>query len=55
MRMLSEEIFQVHLDPANSNNLVSDLLTEVEKLRIARTAAISLGIPSHSARTEPGQ
>jgi hypothetical protein len=26
------------LDPANSNNVVSDLLTEVEKLRIARTA-----------------
>jgi Nucleotidyltransferase domain len=25
------------LDPANSNNVVSDLLTEVEKLRIART------------------
>jgi hypothetical protein len=32
------------LDPANSNNVVSDLLTEVEKLRIARRAAISLGI-----------
>jgi len=31
------------LDPANSNNVVSDLLTEVEKLRIARRAAISLG------------
>ena len=30
------------LDPANSNNVVSDLLTEVEKLRIARTAEISL-------------
>ena len=30
------------LDPANSNNVVSDLLTEVEKLRIARTARISL-------------
>ncbi|HTM51973.1 MAG TPA: nucleotidyltransferase domain-containing protein [Bryobacteraceae bacterium] len=27
------------LDPANSNNVVSDLLTEVEKLRISRTAA----------------
>ena len=27
------------LDPANSNNVVSDLLTPVEKLRIARTAA----------------
>ncbi len=31
------------LDPANSNNVVSDLLTEVEKLRIARTASFSLG------------
>jgi Nucleotidyltransferase domain len=31
------------LDPANSNNVVSDLLTDVEKLRIARTAALSLG------------
>ena len=31
------------LDPANSNNVVSDLLTDVEKLRIARTAAVSLG------------
>ena len=31
------------LDPANSNNVVSDLLTDVEKLRIARRAAISLG------------
>ena len=30
------------LDPANSNNVVSDLLTEVEKLRIARRAALSL-------------
>lgn len=28
------------LDPANSNNVVSDLLTDVEKLRIARTAAV---------------
>jgi hypothetical protein len=27
------------LDPANPSNVVSDLLTEVEKLRIARTAA----------------
>ena len=27
------------LDPANSNNVVSDLLTDVEKLRIARRAA----------------
>jgi hypothetical protein len=33
------------LDPANSNNVVSDLLTEVEKLRIARRAEISLGAP----------
>jgi hypothetical protein len=31
------------LDPANSNNVVSDLLTEVEKLRIARRASLSLG------------
>ena len=31
------------LDHANSNNAVSDLLTELEKLRIARRAAISLG------------
>lgn len=31
------------LDPANSDNVVSDLLTEVEKLRISRRAAISLG------------
>ena len=30
------------LDPANSNNVVSDLLTEVEKLRISRTAGMSL-------------
>jgi predicted nucleotidyltransferase len=30
------------LDPANSNNVVSDLLTEVEKLRIARRARFSL-------------
>jgi hypothetical protein len=30
------------LDPANSNNVVSDLLTEVEKLRISRRAAMSL-------------
>jgi nucleotidyltransferase-like protein len=30
------------LDPANSNNVVSDLLTEVEKLRIARLAKVSL-------------
>ena len=36
------------LDPANSNNVVSDLLTDVEKLRIARTAAVSLGIPFDS-------
>ena len=33
------------LDPANSNNVVSDLLTEVEKLRIARRAEMSLGVP----------
>jgi len=32
------------LDPANSNNVVSDLLTEVEKLRIARRARASLTI-----------
>lgn len=30
------------LDPANSNNVVSDLLTEVEKLHISRRAAMSL-------------
>ena len=30
------------LDPANSNNVVSDLLTEVERLRIARGARLSL-------------
>ena len=30
------------LDPANSNNVVSDLLTEVEKLRIACTAGSSI-------------
>jgi len=30
------------LDPANSNNVVSDLLTEVERLRIARRASLSL-------------
>ena len=30
------------LDPANSNNVVSDLLTEVEKLYIARTASLSV-------------
>jgi hypothetical protein len=38
------------LDPANSNNVVSDLLTEVEKLRIARRARLSLwgkwGLPT---------
>jgi predicted nucleotidyltransferase len=33
------------LDPANSNNVVSDLLTDVEKLRIARRAEMSLGAP----------
>jgi hypothetical protein len=33
------------LDPANSDNVVSDLLTEVEKLRIARRAEMSLGAP----------
>ena len=38
------------LDPANSNNVVSDLLTPVEKLRIARRAAVSLG---HSISFEP--
>jgi hypothetical protein len=32
------------LDPANSNNIVSDLLTDVEKLRISRRAAVSLDI-----------
>lgn len=32
-------------DPANSNNVVSDLLTEVETLRIARRAEMSLGHP----------
>ena len=31
------------LDPANSNNVVSDLLTEVEKLHISRRAKVSLG------------
>ena len=36
------------LDPANSDNVVSDLLTPVEKLRIARRAAVSLGIPFDS-------
>ena len=38
------------LDPANSNNVVSDLLTEVEKLHIARMARLSLwgkwGLPT---------
>jgi predicted nucleotidyltransferase len=38
------------LDPANSNNVVSDLLTEVEKLHIARRARLSLwgkwGLPT---------
>ena len=38
------------LDPANSDNVVSDLLTEVEKLRIARRARLSLwgkwGLPT---------
>ena len=33
------------IDPGNSNNIVSDLLTDVEKLRISRRAAISLGPP----------
>ena len=33
------------LDPANSNNVVSNLLTEVEKLRIACVAEISLQRP----------
>ena len=33
------------LDPANSNNVVSDLLTEIERLRIARRAEMSLGAP----------
>ena len=30
------------LDPANSNNVVSDLLTEVEKLHISRKARMYL-------------
>ena len=38
------------LDPANSNNIVSDLLTDVERLRIARRARLSLwgkwGLPT---------
>lgn len=34
------------LDPANSNNVVSDLLTDVEKLRIARTAHGKWGLPT---------
>jgi hypothetical protein len=42
------------LDPANSDNVVSDLLTEVEKLHIARRAAISLGIPFHSSPARKG-
>jgi len=33
------------LDPGNSNNVVSDLLTAVERLRIARRAEMSLGVP----------
>jgi Nucleotidyltransferase domain len=41
------------LDPANSNNVVSDLLTEVEKLRIARRAAVSLDIPFSSSPAHP--
>ena len=34
------------LDPANSHNVVSDLLTDVEKLRISRRAEMSLGHPA---------
>jgi len=34
------------LDPANSENVVSDLLAEVEKLRIVRGAEMSLGLPA---------
>ena len=34
------------LDPANSENVVSDLLAEVEKLRIVRRAEMSLGLPA---------
>ena len=30
------------IDPANSSNVVSDLLTEVERLRTARTARLSV-------------
>ena len=41
------------LDPANSNNVVSDLLTEVERLRIARRAEISLGAPWPKAPDHP--
>jgi hypothetical protein len=41
------------LDPANSNNVVSDLLTEVEKLRIARRAETSLGASSPKAPDHP--
>jgi hypothetical protein len=40
LRFLATDFLTTRLhDPANSNNVVSDLLTEVEKLRISRTAA----------------
>jgi hypothetical protein len=41
------------LDPANSNNVVSDVLTDVEKLRIAHRAELSLGAPSPKAPDHP--
>ena len=42
------------LDPANSSNVVSGLLTDVERLRIARTAAVSLRIPFNSGPAREG-
>ena len=50
LRFLATDFLTTRLlDPANSNNVVSDLLTEVEKLRIARRAELSLGAPSPKA------
>jgi len=40
LRFLATDFLTTRLlDPANSNNVVSDLITDFEKLRIARTAA----------------
>jgi hypothetical protein len=49
LNFLAKDFPTAHLlDPANSNNVVSDLLTPEEKLRIATAAEQSLHAPSWS-------